>query len=85
MHKIEIVGYIAGFLVAVSLSPQVIKTWRTRSARDISIVWTVILMSGLSLWVVYGIVNRIVPLAVFGIIEFLLALTLFVFKTIYKK
>ena len=85
MHKIEIVGYIAGFLVAVSLSPQVIKTWRTRSARDISIVWTVILMSGLSLWVVYGIVNRIVPLAVFGIIEFLLALTLFVFKMIYKK
>ena len=85
MHKIEIVGYIAGFLVAVSLSPQVIKTWRTRSARDISIVWTVILMSGLSLWVVYGIVNRIVPLAVFGIIEFLLALTLFVFKMVYKK
>jgi len=85
MHKIEIVGYIAGFLVAVSLSPQVIKTWRTRSARDISIIWTVILMSGLSLWVVYGIVNRIVPLAVFGIIEFLLALTLFIFKMIYKK
>ncbi len=85
MHKIEIVGYIAGFLVAVSLSPQVIKTWRTRSARDISIVWTVILMSGLSLWVVYGIVNKIVPLAVFGIIEFLLALTLFIFKMIYKK
>lgn len=85
MHKIEIVGYIAGFLVAVSLYPQVIKTWRTRSARDISIVWTVILMSGLSLWVVYGIVNKIVPLAVFGIIEFLLALTLFIFKMIYKK
>ncbi len=85
MYKIEIVGYIAGFLVAVSLSPQVIKTWRTRSARDISTVWTVILMSGLSLWVVYGIVNRIVPLAVFGIIEFLLALTLFIFKIIYKK
>lgn len=85
MHKIEIVGYVAGFLVAVSLSPQVIKTWRTRSARDISTVWTVILMSGLSLWVVYGIVNRIVPLAVFGIIEFFLALTLFVFKMIYKE
>ncbi|MCK4942642.1 MAG: hypothetical protein KAS65_03650 [Candidatus Aminicenantes bacterium] len=85
MHKIEIVGYVAGLLVAVSLSPQVIKTWRTRSARDISTVWTVILMSGLSLWVVYGIVNRIVPLAVFGIIEFLLALTLFVFKMIYKE
>ena len=85
MYKIEIVGYIAGFLVSVSLTPQVIKTWKTKSARDISVIWTLILMSGLILWVIYAIVNRIVPLALFGIIEFTLALTLFVFKFVYKK
>ena len=84
MHKIEIVGYIAGFLVSVALSPQVIKTWKTRSARDISIVWSIILISGLTLWVVYGIANQIVPLAVFGIIELSLAITLFVFKMTFK-
>lgn len=85
MHKIEIVGYIAGFLVSVALSPQIIKTWRTKSVKDISVVWTIILMSGLSLWVVYAIVNKILPLAIFGIIELLLAFTLFVFKMIYKN
>jgi MtN3 and saliva related transmembrane protein len=85
MYKIEIIGYIAGFLVAVALTPQVIKTWKTKSARDISVVWSIILMTGLSLWVVYAIVNRILPLAIFGVIEFSLALTLFVFKLVYRK
>lgn len=85
MHKIEIVGFIAGFLVSIALTPQVLKTWRTKSARDISAVWSLILMTGLSLWVVYAIVNRILPLAIFGVIEFSLALTLFVFKLIYRK
>jgi MtN3 and saliva related transmembrane protein len=85
MHKIEIIGYIAGFLVSVALTPQVIKTWKTKSARDISLVWSIILMTGLSLWVVYAIANRILPLAIFGVIEFSLALTLFVFKSIFRK
>lgn len=85
MHKIEIIGYIAGFLVSIALTPQVIKTWKTKSARDISLVWSVILMTGLSLWVVYAIVNRILPLAIFGVIEISLALTLFIFKLVYRK
>ena len=85
MHKIEFIGFIAGFLVSVALTPQVIKTWRTKSAADISLLWTGILMSGLSLWVVYAIVNKILPLAIFGIVELSLALTLSVFKLIFKE
>lgn len=84
MHKIEFIGFIAGFLVSVALSPQLIKTWRTKSARDISIFWSITLMSGLLLWVVYAGVNKILPLFIFGLIELSLALTLFVFKLIYK-
>ena len=84
MHKIEFIGFIAGFLVSVALSPQLIKTWRTKSARDISIFWSITLMSGLLLWVVYAGVNKILPLFIFGLIELSLALTLFVFKIIYK-
>ena len=84
MHKIEIIGFIAGFLVSVALFPQLIKTWRTKSAKEISVFWSIILMSGLSLWVVYAVVNKILPLYIFGLIELSLALTLFVLKMIYK-
>ncbi len=84
MIGIEIVGYCAGFLVSISLLPQIIKIFKTRSTRDISIVWTVIFMSGLTLWIVYAIVNSILPLLVFGLIELTFASTIFIFKLIYK-
>lgn len=84
MHKIEFIGFIAGFLVSVALSPQLIKTWKTKSTKDISIFWSITLMTGLLLWVVYAGVNNILPLFIFGLIELSLALTLFVFKLIYK-
>lgn len=84
MANIEIIGYIAGFFVAVSLSPQLIKTWRTKSTKDISILWTLVLMFGLFLWVIYGLANKILPIMIFASIEFLMALTLFAFKILYK-
>ncbi len=84
MAELEIVGFLAGVLVAFALSPQLIKTWKTKSTKDISFHWTLLLMVGLLLWVIYALVNNIVPLAIFGIIEFSMATTLFIFKLIYK-
>ena len=84
MDQIEILGYIAGFLVATALAPQIIKTWKTKSAKDISTLWVVVLMSGLFLWVIYAIIQKIMPLTVFGIIEFSMAFSLLIFKFLYK-
>ena len=81
---LELVGYMAGFLVAVALFPQVIKSWKTKSTKDISILWNFILMLGLSLWVVYGIINDIVPIQIFTSIEFLMTLSLLVLKLRYN-
>jgi MtN3 and saliva related transmembrane protein len=84
MYQIEIIGYVAGFLVAIALSPQIIKTWKIKSSKDISILWVTVLMSGLFLWIIYAIIKVILPLAVFGLIEFSMAFTLLIFKFIYK-
>ena len=84
MYQIEILGYIAGFIVATALAPQIIKTWKTKSAKDISTLWAVVLMSGLFLWVIYAIIQKIMPLTVFGIIEFSMASLLLIFKLHYK-
>ena len=84
MDQIEIIGYIAGFLVATALAPQIIKTWKTKSAKDISTLWAVVLMSGLFLWIIYSIIQTIMPLTVFGIVEFSMAFTLLIFKFFYK-
>ena len=80
----EIIGFIAGFLVSIALLPQVIKTWRSKSSKDISLSWTIILMSGLFLWIVYAFIYWILPLFIFGLVEFSIVLTLFIFKFLYK-
>ena len=84
MANLEIIGYLAGFLIAIALSPQLIKTWKTKSTKDISILWTLMLMTGLLLWVVYAAVNKILPLLIFAAVEFLMIFSLFIMKLIYK-
>jgi MtN3 and saliva related transmembrane protein len=81
----ELVGHTGGFLIAVSLTPQLIKTYKTKKAEDISLLWTAILLAGLLLYIVYAIKRRVVPLIVFGTVEALMATTLIGFKIRYDR
>jgi len=82
---LEAVGYVAGFLVALALTPQIIKTWQTKSAKDISYVWTAIFLVGLIFYFIYTGMNRIWPLFIFNIIETMMVITLIILKIIYDK
>ena len=48
------VGFIAGILTTVGFLPQVIKSYRSKSARDVSLRQPVLLLAGMSLWLAYG-------------------------------
>ena len=47
-------GMIGTTLSVLSLVPQVIKTWRTRSAADISAAWLVVALLSMLVWISYG-------------------------------
>ncbi len=83
METLEIVGYLAGLLVAISLVPQVVKSWRTKSTKDISLGWTVIYIAGLLLWVVYSLGIASWPLFVTNNVELGLAVFLLAMKLKY--
>lgn len=51
---ITALGTAAMLLSTVSLLPQVIRTWRTRSANDISTTWLVVALLSMILWISYG-------------------------------
>jgi MtN3 and saliva related transmembrane protein len=51
---IGILGISATILSSVSLMPQVIRTWRTRSAADISGTWLVVALTASAIWIGYG-------------------------------
>jgi len=83
MVNFELIGYLAGFIVAISLTPQVFKAWKTKSTKDISIGWNLIYLTGLSLWVFYGFGIGSFPVMITVTIEALMAISLLVLKIRY--
>jgi MtN3 and saliva related transmembrane protein len=52
--NIQIVGYIAAFLTTFAFLPQVIRTVKTKSTEDLSLVMFSMMELGMILWLVYG-------------------------------
>jgi len=64
MNTTQMVGIIAGILTASSLLPQVIKTLKEKKAAEVSKAMLLVLMSGVALWIVYGILRKDMPIVV---------------------
>lgn len=82
--KPEILGFIGSATIACSLFPQVYKSWKTKSTKDISLLWNSVLAIGLILFVIYGFQISSLPIMIFTSIEASLALFLLVMKLAYK-
>ncbi len=74
------VGLLAAFCSTAAFLPQVVKTWRTRSTKDISLVMFSVLIIGILLWLTYGIIIRDIPLIVANTITLVFAGTILFFK-----
>ncbi|MEW6221972.1 MAG: SemiSWEET family transporter [Candidatus Hadarchaeota archaeon] len=55
MSEVELLGLVAGAIVALGYIPQVIRVWRLKSAREISLPFTVLVLAGVICWLSYGI------------------------------
>ena len=82
---VDFVGYLGGFLIAVALAPQLVKTWKTKSAKDLSLLWTSISLIGLIFYGIYAAINRVLPLLTFAIIESIMVITLILLKIKYDR
>lgn len=79
-----LVGLFGGLLTTIAFFPQVTKTWKTRSARDISLGMLVLLTTGVSIWTIYGFLIHSLPLILTNIITFILSSIILMFKIRYK-
>lgn len=64
----EIVGFSAGLCSMASFTPQIIKTWRERDARSISLRMYVVTVTGFALWVTYGLMIGSLPILATNIV-----------------
>jgi len=77
---IDSIGYAAAALTTVSFVPQVVKSWRTRSTDDLSSTMLVVFTAGITLWLMYGIAARSMPVIVANAVTLVLSATLVVLK-----
>jgi len=81
---ITALGLFAGTLTTLSFLPQVIKAWKTRSTRDISLGMFSMFCTGVFLWVVYGFLVGDIPVIVANVVTFLFAATILALKLKYQ-
>lgn len=84
MNFTQILGLLAGSCTTVAFLPQVIKTWRSRSAKDLSLGMFTLFCTGVLLWLIYGIQMNDVPVISANLVTLILASTLLVFKIWFK-
>ncbi|MGQ0562850.1 MAG: SemiSWEET family sugar transporter [Gemmatimonadota bacterium] len=58
---VEYIGFAAGTLTVLSFLPQAVQAWRTKHVQDVSFAMIALLMAGASVWIIYGVVTRDMP------------------------
>lgn len=84
MEPVTLIGLAAGFCTTIAFLPQVLHTWKTKSAKDLSLGMYSIFCTGVVLWLVYGIVVKDIPLILANGVTMVLALIILYFKLTFK-
>ena len=84
MDYITTIGLAAAALTVIAFLPQLMKVWKTKSTKDISLGMFSIFCSGVLLWFVYGILMQNLPIMIANFLIFVQAFIILMFKVKYK-
>jgi len=76
-------GFAAAALTTTALLPQVIRIWKLKETRDISLPTFAIFCMGIFLWLLYGILISNWPIIAANLLTLALGITILVFKLKY--
>ena len=85
MPFVNVLGYVAGAITALTFLPQVIKTWREKSAKDISLLMFLIAAANEILWIVYGVLKSDWVIILTNAVVLAMSLTMIILKFRYNK
>ena len=84
MNLPDYLGSFAGALTTLAFIPQVVKTWQSKSAHDISIMTISLFCTGLVLWLLYGLSINSWPVIVSNAVTLALAGAILAMKLRFK-
>ncbi|NHF58683.1 hypothetical protein FK220_004990 [Flavobacteriaceae bacterium TP-CH-4] len=84
MDNLEIIGLIAAALTTSAFVPQVYKAWKLRSTKDISLTMYLVFLTGIILWLFYGIQIGSLSMTIANSVTAVLSLIIIMLKIKYK-
>jgi len=81
----DVIGYLGGFFIMISFIPQVVKSYRTKSVKDLSFWMIIATLVGTIFWIVYGFLINGKPIIVMNVIFGLIVLYQLFLKMRYNK
>ena len=85
LNYIDLFGFLAAFLTTIAFLPQLYKTWKTKSAEDVSLIMLIFFITGLVFWIIYGLKINSIPILVANIITFIFNFSILILKITYSK
>lgn len=82
---VDIIGYVAGFFIMTSFIPQVIKCYKTKSVKDLSLGMIIAVLIGTIMWIIYGFLVNGLPIIVTNIVFGSVVLFQLYLKIKYEK
>jgi len=81
----DYLGLVAGGIVTFGIVPQVIRVYKLKSAKDISALFNIAMLSGMIMFLIYGIILHLFPLILWNSIGMLLLIVLLFGKWKYGR
>lgn len=81
----DVLGFIAGALITFALVPQVWRLYSLKSAREISLPFSVMLLFGGIFWLSYGVFLGLLPVIIWNSMATLLVSSMIYAKYKYGK
>lgn len=85
INSSEIFGVSAATLSTIAFLPQVLKTWRTRSANDVSYALLLTFSAGCFCWVIYGFQVDAQPVIIANALTLTLNLAILAMKFTFEN
>ncbi|ODT35839.1 MAG: hypothetical protein BGN92_01285 [Sphingobacteriales bacterium 41-5] len=85
MSGVDILGYAAGAITTLTFLPQVLKTYKEKSAKDVSLNMFLIAAINEVMWIVYGALREDMVIILTNAVVLLMSLTMIFFKLKYGR
>lgn len=85
MTGVQVLGYAACAVTALTFLPQVVKTWKEKSAKNVSLMMFVIAFVNEVMWIAYGVLRHDNVIIITNVIMIVMCSIMIGLKLKYKN